>query len=197
MMSEFLLERFGILKRLFLSEVEHSCFRPRNCLPKTNVSFIRTTHEILRVTRKCAGKDALHSFDVVAFSTSVLSLLEYSNCSVITCRDELSSCWRPVHVQHCICVIYMNCECRSKLDTKIKCRKKKEKTHVSNVKSIQVVVFICNCKKHGLLRIPRNSITLHIQFQLFHRLIGSYVIQNNRFIYSQSFQKCDLVENST
>jgi hypothetical protein len=127
MMSEFLLERFGILKRLFLSEVEHSCFRPRNCLPKTNVSFIRTTHEILRVTRKCTGKDALHSFDVVAFSTSVLSLLEYSNCSVITCRDELSSCWRPVHVQDCIGVVYVNCECRSKLDTKINCRKKRKK----------------------------------------------------------------------
>lgn len=124
---------------------------------------------------------------MVAFSTSVLSLLEYSNCSVITCRDELSSCWRPVHVQDCIGVIYVNCECRSKLKTKIKCRKKR-KTHVSNVKSIQVVVFISDRKEHGLLRIPRNSITLHIQFQLFHRLIGSYVIQNNRFIYSQSFK---------
>ena len=76
-------------------------------------------------------------------------------------------------------------------------QKRRKKTHVSNVKSIQVVVFIGNRKEHGLLWIPRNSITLHIQFQLFHRLIGSYVIQNNRFIYSQSFQKCDLVENTT
>ena len=120
MMRKFLLERFGILKRLFLSEVEDSCFRPSNCLPKTNVSFIGTTHEILRITRKCARKDALHSFDVVAFSTPVLSLLEYSNCSVITGRDELSSCWRPVHIQDCIGVVYVNWECRSKLDTKVK-----------------------------------------------------------------------------
>ena len=123
MMSEFLLEGFWILKWLLLSEVKHSCFGPSHSLPETNIAFIRTTHKILCITRKCTGEDALHSFDVVAFSTSVLPLLEYSYCSVITCRDELSSCWRPVHIQDCICMVNMNRECRCKLETKLNSRK--------------------------------------------------------------------------
>ena len=192
-MSKFLLERFWVLQRLSLSEVQNSSLRPSNRLPKTNVPFIRATHEILRIAWEGTREDSLHPLDVVTFSASILSLLEYSHGSIITCWYELSASWRPIDVQNGVGVVHVNGKGFRKLRKRLSLETSKKimgvsqilpdtefgsdsLAYITNIESIQIVIFISNCKQHGLLRVPRNSITLHVQFHFLHRFVCSNIV---------------------
>ena len=118
---------------------------------------------------------------MVTFATPILALREDAHGPVITGGDKLLPIGRPINIQYGVDMVNV-CTVRAVELNRYSMYELCNRSYVSQVAGVEVVVLVGHGENHRLLRVPRNAVALHCEGDFLHGLRGAHVIEYHRLV---------------